>query len=77
MGIRYTRYIDRLCIRGYDLNVLYCLSDSDFAQCKDTANSTLTSEYIVLLNGDDDDAESEEQFQQGCCPPLPRRHSSK
>jgi hypothetical protein len=49
MGIRYTRDIDRLRVRGHDLNVMYGLSDSDFAGCKDTAKST--SGYIVLLNG--------------------------
>jgi hypothetical protein len=49
MGIRYTRDIDRLRVRGHDLNVIYGLSDSDFAGCKDTAKSA--SGYIVLLNG--------------------------
>ena len=35
--------------RGHDLNVIYGLSDSDFAGCKDTARST--SGYLVVLNG--------------------------
>ncbi len=44
LGIRYTWDLNR-----YDLNVLYSLSESDFAACKDTAKST--SGYLVLLNG--------------------------
>jgi hypothetical protein len=50
MGIRYIRDIDRLRVRGHDLNVLHGLSDSDsdFAGCKDAAKST--SGCIVLLN---------------------------
>ena len=49
LGIKYTRDLNRLRNRGHDLNVLYGLSDSDFAGCKDTAKST--SGYVVLLNG--------------------------
>ena len=49
LGIRYTCDINSLCIRGQDLNVVYGLSDSDFAGCKDTVKST--SGHIVLLNG--------------------------
>ncbi len=49
MGIRYTHDVDRLRVRGLDLNVIYGLSDSDFAGCKDTAKST--SGYIVSLKG--------------------------
>ena len=49
LGIRYTRDLNRLRVRGQDLNVIYGLSDSDFAGCKDTAKST--SGHIVLLNG--------------------------
>ena len=49
LGIRYTRDQNRLRSRGQDLNVIYGLSDSDFAGCKDTAKST--SSYLVLLNG--------------------------
>ena len=49
LGIRYTRDLNRLSSRGHDLNVMYGLSDSDFAGCKDTSRST--SGYIVLLNG--------------------------
>lgn len=40
LGIRYTRDLNRLLNRGHNLNVLYGLSDSDFAGCKDTAKST-------------------------------------
>ena len=49
LGIRYTRDLNRLRNRGHDLNVLYGLSDSDFAGCKDTSRST--SGYVALLNG--------------------------
>ncbi len=49
LGIRYTRDNNRLRSRGQDLNVIYGLSDSDFAGCKDTSKST--SGYVVLLNG--------------------------
>ena len=48
LGIRYTRDLNRLNSRGHDLNVMYGLSDSDFAGCKDTSRST--SGYIVLLD---------------------------
>ena len=49
LSIQYTRDLNRLISRGHDLNVMYGLSDSDFAGCKDTSRST--SGYIVLLNG--------------------------
>ena len=49
LGIGYTRDLNRLRNRGQDLNVIYGLSDSDFAGCKDTAKST--SGHLVLLNG--------------------------
>jgi hypothetical protein len=48
-GIRYTRDRERLKKRDQQLNVLYALSDSDFAGCKDTFSST--SGYIILANG--------------------------
>jgi hypothetical protein len=48
-GIRYTRDESRLLARDQKLNVLYGLSDSDFAGCKDTYRST--SGYMVLMNG--------------------------
>jgi hypothetical protein len=48
-GIRYTRDEARLLARDQKLNVLYGLSDSDFAGCKDTSRST--SGYMVLMNG--------------------------
>ena len=51
LGIRYTRDQNSLRSRGQDLNVIYGLSDSDFAGCKDTSKST--SGHIVLLNGGD------------------------
>jgi hypothetical protein len=40
LGIRYTRDLQRLLARDQQLNVLYALSDSDFAGCKDTSRST-------------------------------------
>ena len=49
LGIRYTRDLARLSTRDQQLNVLYALSDSDFAGCKDTSRST--SGYMILLNG--------------------------
>jgi hypothetical protein len=49
LGIRYTRDLTRLCAWDQQLNVLYALSDSDFAGCKDTFRST--SDYMVLRNG--------------------------
>jgi hypothetical protein len=49
LGIRYTRDLARLSIRDQKLNVLYALSDSDFAGCKDTSRST--SGYMILMNG--------------------------
>jgi len=47
--IQYTRDQNCLCSRGQDLDVIYGLSDSDFAGCKDASKST--SGYVVLLNG--------------------------
>jgi hypothetical protein len=49
LGIRYTRDLARLHTRDQQLNVLYALSDSDFAGCKDTFRST--SGYMILMNG--------------------------
>ena len=49
LGIRYTRDVHRLWARDQQLNVLYALSDSDFAGCKDTSRST--SGYMILMNG--------------------------
>jgi hypothetical protein len=49
LGIRYTRDPQRLLARDQKLNVLYALSDSDFAGCKDTSRST--SGYMILMNG--------------------------
>ncbi len=49
LGIKYTRDITRLHARDQQLNVLYALSDSDFAGCKDTSRST--SGYMILMNG--------------------------
>ena len=49
LGIRYTRDLERLRVRDQQLNVLYALSDSDFAGCKDTSRST--SGYMILMNG--------------------------
>jgi hypothetical protein len=49
LGIRYTRDLTRLRARDQQLNVLYALSDSDFAGCKDTFRST--SGYMILMNG--------------------------
>jgi hypothetical protein len=49
LGIRYTRDLQRLLARDQQLNVLYALSDSDFAGCKDTSRST--SGYMILMNG--------------------------
>ncbi len=49
LGIRYTRDSKRLHARDQSLNVLYCLSDSDFAGCKDTSRST--TGYMTLMNG--------------------------
>jgi len=50
LGIHhYTCDLNCLHVRGHDLNVIYGLSDSDFAGCKDTAKST--SGHVVLLNG--------------------------
>ena len=48
-GIRYTRDEARLLARDQKLTVLYGLSDSDFAGCKDTSQST--SGYMILMNG--------------------------
>jgi len=42
LGIKYTRDPERLHTRDQQLNVLYALSDSDFAGCKDTFRSTKT-----------------------------------
>ncbi len=39
----------RLRARDQSLNVLYGLSDSDFAGCKDTSRST--AGYMILMNG--------------------------
>ncbi len=49
LGICYTRNLDRLKARDQELNVLYALSDSVFAGCKDT--SCYTSGYMILMNG--------------------------
>jgi hypothetical protein len=49
LGIKYTRDPERLHTRDQQLNVLYALSDSDFAGCKDTFRST--SGYMILMNG--------------------------
>jgi hypothetical protein len=49
LGIRYTRDLTRLRARDQSLNVLYGLSDSDFAGCKDTSRST--TGYMILMNG--------------------------
>jgi hypothetical protein len=49
LGIQYTRDLARLQAREQELNVLYGLSDSDFAGCKDTSRST--SGYMILMNG--------------------------
>jgi hypothetical protein len=49
LGIRYTRDLERLKARDQELNVLYALSDSDFAGCKDTSRST--SGYMIMMNG--------------------------
>ncbi len=49
LGIQYTRDLARVQAREQELNVLYGLSDSDFAGCKDTSRST--SGYMVLMNG--------------------------
>ena len=49
LGIRYTRDLARLMRRDQQLNVMYTLSDSDFAGCKDTSRST--SGYMILMNG--------------------------
>ncbi len=48
-GIRYNRDEARLLARDQKLNVLYDLSDSDFAGCKDASRST--SGYMVWMNG--------------------------
>ena len=48
-GMQYTRDLDRLSKRDQKLNVLYALSDSDFAGCKDTAKST--TGYMIIMNG--------------------------
>ncbi len=39
----------RLRVRDQSLNVLYGLSDSDFAGCKDSSRST--TGYMILMNG--------------------------
>ncbi len=49
LGIRYTRDLTRLCAQDQQLNVVYALSDSDFAGCKDTFRST--SGCLILMNG--------------------------
>jgi hypothetical protein len=49
LRIRYTKDLQRLLARDQHLNVLYALSDSDFAGCKDTSRST--SGYMILMNG--------------------------
>ena len=49
LGIKYTRDSERLRTRDQQLNVLYALSDSDFAGCKDTFRST--SDYMILMTG--------------------------
>jgi hypothetical protein len=49
LGIRYTRNMERLKRRDQKLNMLFTLSDSDFAGCKDTSRST--SGYMILMNG--------------------------
>ena len=49
LGIQYTRDLARLQARAQELNVLYGLSDSDFAGCKETSCST--SGYMILMNG--------------------------
>ncbi len=48
LGIQYTRDLARLQAREHELNVLYGLSDSDFAICKNTSRST--SGYMILMN---------------------------
>jgi hypothetical protein len=48
-GIGYTRDKVQLLARDQKLNVLYGLSNSDFAGCKDTSCST--SGYMILMNG--------------------------
>jgi hypothetical protein len=49
LGIRYTRDLTRLRARDQSLNVLYGLSDSDFARRKDASRST--TGYMILMNG--------------------------
>ena len=49
LGIKYTRDLGRLHARDQQLNVMYALSDSDFAGCKDTSRPT--SGYMILMNG--------------------------
>jgi hypothetical protein len=49
LGIRYTRDLTRLRARDQSLNVLYGLSESDFAGCKDTSRST--TGLMILMNG--------------------------
>jgi hypothetical protein len=48
LGIQRRRDLARLQAREQELNVLYGLSDSDFAGCKDTSCST--SGYMILMN---------------------------
>ena len=47
--IRYTRDLTRLQARDQALNMLYSLSDSHFAGCKDTSRST--TGYMILMKG--------------------------
>ena len=46
---RYTRDLNRLKLREQESNVMYALSDSDFAGCRDIAKST--SGYVIIMNG--------------------------
>jgi hypothetical protein len=48
LGIQYTRDFAQLQAREQELNVLYGLSDSAFAGCKDSYGST--SGYLILMN---------------------------
>jgi hypothetical protein len=49
--VLHTRHLERLSVRDQQLNVLYALSDSDFAGCKDTSPSRSTWGYMIIMNG--------------------------
>ena len=51
LGINYTRDLGRLHARDQQLNVMYTLSDRNFAGCKDTSCSTSGYTSMILMNG--------------------------